>query len=52
MIEILAIPALLVFILVMIHAWFGMGILQRNIIFRLAADTDLCSTPEQKKSSI
>jgi zinc/manganese transport system permease protein len=33
MIEILALPALLVIVLVMIHAWFGLGILQRNIIF-------------------
>ena len=33
MIDILAIPALLMFILVMIHAYFGLGIIKRNIIF-------------------
>ena len=33
MIDILALPALLIIVLVMIHSWFGMGILQRNIIF-------------------
>ncbi len=33
MMEILATPILLVIILVMLHAWFGMGILERGIIF-------------------
>ena len=33
MIDILLIPIALVFVLVMIHAWFGMGILKRGIIF-------------------
>ena len=33
MIEILSVPLLLVVVLVMIHAWFGMGILQRGVIF-------------------
>lgn len=33
MIDILAVPALLIFVLVMVHAYFGLGILQRNIIF-------------------
>jgi len=33
MIDILLIPILLVVILVMLHSWFGLGILQRGIIF-------------------
>lgn len=33
MIDLLLIPAALVIILVMLHSWFGLGILQRNIIF-------------------
>ncbi len=33
MIDILLVPIALVIVLVMIHAWFGMGVLQRGIIF-------------------
>ena len=33
MIEILSVPVLLVIVLVMIHSWFGLGILKRGIIF-------------------
>jgi zinc/manganese transport system permease protein len=33
MIDLLLIPAALVIVLVMLHSWFGLGILQRNIIF-------------------
>ena len=33
MIDLLLVPAALVVVLVMLHSWFGLGILQRNIIF-------------------